>query len=360
MAAEFLRRADRPIAKVLEDVPHKPGVPKPSPILRVEGMRRSFGGLVAVDVDHLEIQRGSVTALIGPNGSGKTTLFNLLCGFDRPEEGEWRFYGVRDSKGVSLKRRKEGIGSRLPVLFQRDRRERGAPLQQGKGIGAGTAALPSAAARSAGAAPPVAARSAGAAPPVAARSAGLALAGRKPHEIARLGMVRTFQLTRSLSLLTVLENVLLAANNQHGERLARSLGVSWRSVDSENQVLAEVVLAKFGLEHMRDEYAGSLSGGQRKLLELARAVMSHPSLLLLDEPLAGVNPALVESILGHMLAFPTEGMTVLFVEHSLDVVMSISDWVVCLGEGRVIAEGPPEAVAANPLVIDAYLGKEEK
>lgn len=312
MATEFLRRADRPIAKVLEGVPHEPGVPKPSPILRAEGMRRSFGGLVAVDVDHLEIQRGSVTALIGPNGSGKTTLFNLLCGFDRSEEGEWSFYGVRERNGSLLQRYKK--------------------------IDAGTAALPA----------------------PSERSEGTALAGRKPHEIARLGMVRTFQLTRSLSLLTVLENVLLAANNQHGERLMRSLGVSWRSVDSENQVLAEAVLAKFGLEHMRDEYAGSLSGGQRKLLELARAVMSHPSLLLLDEPLAGVNPALVESILGHMLAFPAEGMTVLFVEHSLDVVMSISDWVVCLGEGKVIAEGPPEAVAANPLVIDAYLGKEEQ
>lgn len=322
MAAEFLRRADRPIAKVLEGVPHEPGVPKPSPILRAEGMRRSFGGLVAVDVDHLEIQRGSVTALIGPNGSGKTTLFNLFCGFDRPEEGEWSFYSVRDRKG--------------------------SPLQRDKGIDAGTAALPA-----------PSERSEGFALAAAERSEGTALAGRKPHEIARLGMVRTFQLTRSLSLLTVLENVLLAANNQHGERLTRSLGASWRSVDSENQVLAEAVLAKFGLEHMRDEYAGSLSGGQRKLLELARAVMSHPSLLLLDEPLAGVNPALVESILGHMLAFPAEGMTVLFVEHSLDVVMSISDWVVCLGEGKVIAEGPPEAVAANPLVIDAYLGKEE-
>ena len=107
---------------------------------------------------------------------------------------------------------------------------------------------------------------------------------------------------------------------------------------------------------MRDDYAGTLSGGQRKLLEMARALMVEPTLVMLDEPMAGVNPALVESLLGHIRELRDSGMTVLFVEHDMDVVMGISDWVICLAEGRVIAEGPPAAVATNPAVIDAYLG----
>lgn len=302
MAPEISLREERPISKVLERVEPRPGVPKPAPILIVDGMRRAFGGLLAVDVEHLEIQRSCVTALIGPNGSGKTTLFNLLCAFDDPDEGQWRFFGSPNAP--------EGGGSL-------SRRAEGGPAD------------------------------------------GVSLKGKRSHEIARLGMVRTFQLTRSLSLLTVLENVLLAATDQTGERLSRSLGWSWKRIEKKNKKDALEILERFGLAHMSGEYAGSLSGGQRKLLELARAVMARPYLLLLDEPLAGVNPALVESILERMLAFPGEGMTVLFVEHSMDVVMSISDWVVCLSEGSVISEGPPEVVARDPLVIDAYLGREE-
>ncbi len=302
MAPEISLREERPISKVLERVEPRPGVPKPAPILIVDGMRRAFGGLLAVDVEHLEIQRSCVTALIGPNGSGKTTLFNLLCAFDDPDEGQWRFFGSPNAP--------EGTGSL-------SRRAEGGP------------------------------------------AGGVSLKGKRSHEIARLGMVRTFQLTRSLSLLTVLENVLLAATDQTGERLSRSLGWSWKRIEKKNKKDALEILERFGLAHMSGEYAGSLSGGQRKLLELARAVMARPYLLLLDEPLAGVNPALVESILERMLAFPGEGMTVLFVEHSMDVVMSISDWVVCLSEGSVISEGPPEVVARDPLVIDAYLGREE-
>lgn len=302
MAPEISLREERPIAKVLEGVEHRPGAPKPVPILVVSEMRRAFGGLIAVDVEHLEIQKRSVTALIGPNGSGKTTLFNLLCGFDTPDEGQWQFFGSSE-------------------------------------VGEESASLPWKAAED--------------------RTDGISLKGKRSHEIARLGMVRTFQLTRSLSLLTVLENVLLAATDQAGERLSRSLGWAWRRIEKKNKKDALEILERFGLAHMSGEYAGSLSGGQRKLLELARAVMARPSLLLLDEPLAGVNPALVESILERMLEFPGEGMTILFVEHSMDVVMSISDWVVCLGEGSIISEGPPEVVARDPLVIDAYLGKEE-
>ena len=107
---------------------------------------------------------------------------------------------------------------------------------------------------------------------------------------------------------------------------------------------------------MRDEFAGELSGGQRKLLEMARALMVEPDLIMLDEPMAGVNPALTQSLLGHVKDLRDEGMTVVFVEHDMDVVYDISDWVVVMGEGRIIAEGPPDDIGSNPAVIDAYLG----
>ena len=109
---------------------------------------------------------------------------------------------------------------------------------------------------------------------------------------------------------------------------------------------------------MADEYAGRLSGGQRKLLEMARALMVRPTLVMLDEPTAGVNPVLIQSLMEHVKDLRASGMTVLFVEHDMDVVQSISDWVVVVGEGRVIAEGPPGVIARNPAVIEAYLGKQ--
>jgi len=126
----------------------------------------------------------------------------------------------------------------------------------------------------------------------------------------------------------------------------------------ERQVLekAEDLLDRFNLAHMRDEYAATLSGGQRKLLEMARALMSEPRLILLDEPMAGVNPALVESLLQHIENLRDEGVSVLFIEHDMDVIMGISDWIVVLAEGRIIAEGTPSEVSKNPAVIDAYLG----
>ena len=115
-------------------------------------------------------------------------------------------------------------------------------------------------------------------------------------------------------------------------------------------------LERFGLAHMAGDYAGSLSGGQRKLLEMARALMVEPELVMLDEPTAGVNPALTQSLLGHVKGLRAEGRTVIFVEHDMDVVHDISDWVVVMAEGSIIAEGTPEDIAANQDVIDAYLG----
>jgi neutral amino acid transport system ATP-binding protein len=256
----------------------EPGVPKPDPILVVNGVRRRFGGLVAVDVEHVEVQRGAITALIGPNGAGKTTFFNLLTGFDVADEGRWTFEG-----------------------------------QELRGVPA--------------------------------------------HKVARNGMVRTFQLTKSLARLTVLDNLKLGATGQRGEGFFSSLvRPLWRAQEAEVEARAEDLLQRFKLDHMRDEYAGSLSGGQRKLLEMARALMVQPTLVMLDEPMAGVNPALTQSLLGHVKSLRDDGMTVMFVEHDMDVVHDISDWVIVMGEGRVIAEGTPDQISANDAVIDAYLG----
>ncbi|MDX2295646.1 MULTISPECIES: ATP-binding cassette domain-containing protein, partial [Streptomyces] len=116
------------------------------------------------------------------------------------------------------------------------------------------------------------------------------------------------------------------------------------------------LLRRFKLDAKREDFAASLSGGQRKLLEMARALMSDPKLVMLDEPMAGVNPALTQSLLGHILDLTKEGMTVLFVEHDMHMVRHISDWVVVMAEGRVVAEGPPETVMSDQAVIDAYLG----
>ena len=262
----------------LKDAAREPGSKKSDPIVVVDNVRRTFGGLTAVDVDHVEIQRGVITGLIGPNGAGKTTFFNLLTGFDRADEGQWSFNG-RDLKGVPA------------------------------------------------------------------------------YRVARMGMVRTFQLTKVLSRLTVIENMRVGATGQTGERLLRAMFAPlWRHQETANSDRADALLERFLLIKKREDFAGSLSGGQRKLLEMARALMANPELVMLDEPMAGVNPALKQSLLGHVKSLRDEGRTVLFVEHDMDMVRDISDWVIVMAQGKVIAEGPPESVMGDQRVIDAYLG----
>jgi neutral amino acid transport system ATP-binding protein len=272
--SEYARQARAALAGVAPE----PGAPKPDPILLADGVRRRFGGIVAVDVDHVEVQRGSITALIGPNGAGKTTLFNLLTGFDQANEGTWTFDGAPLNKVVA-------------------------------------------------------------------------------HKTAKMGMVRTFQLTKSLSKMSVLENMKLGATGQRGERWWKGLiRPLWRQQEMGIEARADELLRRFKLDHMRNEYAGTLSGGQRKLLEMARALMTRPRLVMLDEPMAGVNPALKQSLLGHIRGLRDEGMTVLFVEHDMDMVHDVSDWVIVMAEGRIIAEGTPDQISRNQAVIDAYLG----
>ncbi len=262
----------------LAGVTPEPGAPKPEPLLVADGVNRHFGGLVAVDVDHVEIQKGAITALIGPNGAGKSTFFNVLSGFDKANSGTWTF-------------------------------------------------------------------------------AGTTITNTPPHRLARKGMVRTFQLTKSLSRLTVLDNMLLGAGGQTGESMVASiLPFTWNAQEKKNKERAMVLLERFNLAPKAQDFAGSLSGGQRKLLEMARALMLEPELVMLDEPMAGVNPALKQSLLDHIRDIREEGTTVVFVEHDMDMVRDVSDWVVVMAQGKIIAEGRPDTVMRDQRVIDAYLG----
>jgi neutral amino acid transport system ATP-binding protein len=267
---------------LMSGVSSEPGSAKPDPILTVDHIIRNFGGMTAVHVDHLEVQRGIITALIGPNGAGKTTFFNLITGFDRPSSAKtgahWAFEGRKLDKTSA-------------------------------------------------------------------------------SSVALAGMVRTFQLTKSLNRMTVMDNMMLGARGQRGERLLSAMFKgAWGSQEREIEKKAYDLLNRFKLYAKKDDYAGSLSGGQRKLLEMARALMSDPTMIMLDEPMAGVNPALTQSLLGHIQSLRDDGMTVLFVEHDMHVVRHISDWVVVMAEGRIVAEGPADSVMSNPAVIDAYLG----
>jgi branched-chain amino acid transport system ATP-binding protein len=251
--------------------------------LRVEGLEKRFGGITAVDGATFDIERGSLTGLIGPNGAGKSTTFNLITGFNRPDDGQVRF----DGDDVT---------------------------------------------------------------------------GMAPYDLAERGLVRTFQIARELEEMTVMENMMLAPKGQAGERLWRSVlpGTRGGVVDQEDANLDRVwrTLAFFELDHLWDEYAGNLSGGQRKLLEMARVLMTSPQVVLLDEPLAGVNPSLENRLLDHLHQLADSGYTFLIVEHDMDVIMQHCEHVIVMHQGQVLAEGAPAAVRDSERVIDAYLGEE--
>jgi branched-chain amino acid transport system ATP-binding protein len=189
---------------------------------------------------------------------------------------------------------------------------------------------------------------------------GKSLSGKAPHLLPKLGMVRTFQLTKVLGLLTVMENMKLASLKQTGERLLASFfPFLWTRHDKALDLEATEILSRFKLLEKKADFAAGLSGGQRKLLEMARALMTHPKLIMLDEPMAGVNPALTESLLDHIMNLKKEGMTVLFVEHDVAMVRKISDWVIVMAEGKIVAEGLPDQVLKESAVIDAYLGSHQ-
>ena len=182
--------------------------------------------------------------------------------------------------------------------------------------------------------------------------------GASPHETARAGLVRTFQLTRELRTMTVDENVRLAAPDQPGERARHALTRSRAMREREAAVgeRAAELIERFELADLRDAYAGTLSGGQRKLLELARALMLEPDVLLLDEPFAGVNPTLTRSIADHVRSLTENGLTVVVIEHELETLSALVDRLIVMADGRLLATGPPDEVLRDERVVDAYLG----
>jgi ABC-type branched-subunit amino acid transport system ATPase component len=182
---------------------------------------------------------------------------------------------------------------------------------------------------------------------------------RPAHAITTLGLVRTFQIPRVLTRMSVLDNMLLAAPNQPGEFLGAALFAPRRVTRRESEVRASAheILELVRLKHLAHDYAGTLSGGQRKLLEFGRALMTRPRMVLLDEPMAGVAPALALQLLEHILELrATRGTTFLIIEHDMEAIMAISDHVIVMDEGRVIARGLAEEIQNDQRVIDAYLG----
>ena len=249
-------------------------------IIEIRNLKKSFGGLKAVDIKNLNFEKNKIISLIGPNGAGKTTFFDLITGFTKQESGNTFFNG----KNIS---------------------------------------------------------------------------NLESYKISRLGMVRTFQLTKVFDRMTVNENILFSASSLKNDRFISSLFKSSlkSKIEKELNEKTNEVLNMVNLYHMKDSYARELSGGQKKLLELARVIIQKPKLLLLDEPLAGVNPKLSEDILSLINTFVEEGVSVLMVEHNISAVMKVSDHIVVLAEGSVIAEGSSDEIRTNENVVSAYLGR---
>ncbi|WP_251341912.1 ABC transporter ATP-binding protein [Haloplanus halophilus] len=249
-------------------------------LLEASNLRKTFGGIVAVDEVSFEVERREIVGVIGPNGAGKSTMFKLLSGFHHPDEGSVEF----DGEDVTE---------------------------------------------------------------------------LEPDERAQRGMVRTFQIAQELTGMQVMENMLLASQNHPGEKVlaaAANTGTV-RDHESEARERAEELLKFLELWDLREEYAGNLSGGQRKLLELGRALMAEPDLLLLDEPMAGVNPDLTDRLLERIMELRDErDMTFLVVEHDIEAIMRISDTVIGMHDGKVLSKGTPEEVQSDERMLEAYLG----
>jgi branched-chain amino acid transport system ATP-binding protein len=252
---------------------------KDDPGLTVEGLRKTFGGLVATDDASFQVERGTITGMIGPNGAGKSTLFNLVSGFYTPEAGTVRVNGTD-------------------------------------------------------------------------------VTAREPHEIAEEGLIRTFQTPRKLEGMTVREAMLVGPQHQTGESFL-SLFTSGDDVASEERANLEDahrMLEEFEIGDLARQPATDLSGGQMKLVELARAMLAEPEILLLDEPVAGVNPTLANKLSDQIERLNEQGTTFLVIEHDMEFIMNLADPIVVLDQGSVLTEGTPETVQSDDRVIDAYLG----
>tara|TARA_Y100001970_G_C14106199_1_gene788253 strand:- start:225 stop:995 length:771 start_codon:yes stop_codon:yes gene_type:complete len=251
--------------------------------LEVINLKKSFGGIKAVDVENLNLNRNELTSIIGPNGAGKTTLFDLISGFQTSDEGKVYL----NSKNITKS---------------------------------------------------------------------------QPYAIARLGMIRTFQLTKVFDRMTVLENMMFSASNVNNDSFLKSLVKlpSQKTTEKKIRDKSFEIMKELNIDHMANSYAREMSGGQKKLLELGRSIINNPNVLLLDEPLAGVNPKLAEEILQIIVNLAEKGISILMVEHNIEAVMKISERVVVLAEGKVIADSTPENIRSDEKVIEAYLGSENE
>ena len=251
--------------------------------LKVTNLKKSFGGLKAVDVQSLSLNTNELTSIIGPNGAGKTTFFDLISGFQDSDEGK---------------------------VYLNDKN----------------------------------------------------ITRSQPYSIARLGMIRTFQLTKVFDRMTVLENMMFSASTVNNDSFIRSLIrlPSQKTTEKNIKEKSFEIMKDLNIDHMANSYARELSGGQKKLLELGRSIINDPDILLLDEPLAGVNPKLAEEILQIILNLSEKGISILMVEHNIEAVMKISQRVIVLAEGMVIADDTPENVRTDEKVIEAYLGSENE
>ena len=249
-------------------------------MLKIKGLKKHFSGIKAVNDCSFHVEKGKITALIGPNGSGKTTMFNLICGVIAPDEGE--------------------------IVFSTNTGDRN-------------------------------------------------IVGMSVEKISNLGISRLFQQSRLFKNLTVLENLLVAEDNEDQEFWKNICGLN--KFDKSKIEKAEKMLNDFGLKEIAHLQAGELSFGQKRLVELARNILNYHTVLVLDEPVAGVNPKIRDDIAKIILQMKKDGETILLIEHDMSFTLGISDKVIVMDAGKIIVTGTPEEIRNNPEVLRIYLGK---